>query len=315
MATTITATTITATVIQAHGLVFAYPGVADPVVRGLSFDVERGEIFGFLGPSGAGKSTTQKILIGLLDDYQGSVKVLGTEVSSWRGDDYERIGVAFEAPTHFLKLTALENLRYFARLYSIPGDAGGTPTGVLGTRTPRDPRQLLAELDLADGADQAVSQFSKGMKTRLGIARALLHDPDLIFLDEPTGGLDPVNGRRIRDLIRRERDAGKTIFLTTHDMMVADELCDRVALIVDGTIQAIDTPRALKLAHGRRRVRVEYRESGASEPRNAEFDLDGLGENGDFADLLRRHRIETIHTEEATLEDVFVAVTGRSLAS
>lgn len=285
-------------VINVQDLVFSYSRSAQPVVRGLSFEVAPGEIFGLLGPSGAGKSTTQKILIGLLKEYKGSASVLGTEVSGWRGDDYQRIGVAFEAPTHFLKLTALENLRYFGRLY------GGTA---------RDPRALLAELDLAESADKAVSQFSKGMKTRLGVARALLHDPELIFLDEPTVGLDPVNGRRIRELIRRERDAGKTIFLTTHDMVVADELCDRVALIVDGTIRAIDAPRALKLAHGRRRVRVEYRDGEDSGVLAAEFPLDGLGENRAFADLLRSHRIETIHTEEATLEDVFVAVTGRSL--
>ena len=279
-------------------LVFTYPGGAAPVVRGLDFEVAEGEIFGLLGPSGAGKSTTQKILIGLLRDYRGSVSVLGRELSRWRGDDYERIGVAFEAPTHFLKLTAVENLRYFARLYRRPT---------------RDPRRLLEELDLTSGAEMPVSRFSKGMKTRLGVARALLHDPELLFLDEPTVGLDPVNARRIRELVRRERDAGKTVFLTTHDMTVADELCDRVALIVDGEIRAIEKPRALKLAHGRRRVRVEYRD-GDGPPRVREFPLAGLGDDESFVELLRRHRVETIHSEEATLEDVFVAVTGRRLA-
>ncbi len=204
--------------IRVRDLVFSYARTAEPVVRGLSFDIAPGEIFGLLGPSGAGKSTIQKILIGLLDGYQGSATVLDTEVSGWRGDDYERIGVAFEAPTHFLKLTAIENLRYFARLYS---SAGARTTHDVGSN--RDPRALLAELDLAEAADKLVSQFSKGMKTRLGVARALLHDPELIFLDEPTVGLDPVNCRRIRELIRRQRDAGKTIFLTTHDMVVAGE--------------------------------------------------------------------------------------------
>ena len=157
-----------------------------------------------------------------------------------------------------------------------------------------------------------VSQFSKGMKTRLGVARALLHDPELLFMDEPTVGLDPVNARRIRELIRRERDAGKTVFLTTHDMTVADELCDRVALIVDGSIRTVDAPRALKLAHGKRQVRVEYRD-GDDDLSASEFPLDGLGDDESFVSLLRRHRIETLHSEEATLEDVFVAVTGRGL--
>lgn len=159
-----------------------------------------------------------------------------------------------------------------------------------------------------------VSQFSKGMKTRLGVARALLHDPELLFFDEPTVGLDPVNGRRIRDLFRCERDAGKTIFLTTHDMVVSDELCDRVALIVDGEIRAVDAPRDLKLAHGKRRLRVEYRDDGEDGAlRSREFALDGLGDDAGFLDLLRGHRVETLHSEEATLEDVFVAVTGRRL--
>lgn len=284
--------------IKVRDLVFSYPRAASPVVRGMSFEVAPGEILGFLGPSGAGKSTTQKILIGLLENYQGSASVLGTEVSSWRGDNYERIGVAFEAPTHFLKMTALENLRYFARLYRGPT---------------RDPRRLLEEVDLSASADKAVAQFSKGMKTRLGVARALLHDPELIFLDEPTVGLDPVNARRIRDLIRGQRDAGKTVFLTTHDMMVADELCDRVALMVDGAIRAVDAPRTLKLAHGRRQLRIEYRESESPELRSIELPLDDLVEDDRFTNLLRDHRIETMHTEEATLEDVFVAVTGRSL--
>ena len=200
--------------IKVRDLVFSYPRATAPVVRGLSFEIARGEVFGLLGPSGAGKSTTQKILIGLLKDYRGSVSVLGTEVRHWRGDDYQRIGVAFEAPTHFLKLTALENLRYFGRLYRGPS---------------RDPRSLLAELDLADSAEKAVSQFSKGMKTRLGVARALLHDPELLFLDEPTVGLDPVNSRRIRELIRRERDAGKTVFLTTNVPDFPLQVVDRFA--------------------------------------------------------------------------------------
>ncbi len=286
--------------ITVQDLVFSYAGSDAAVVRGLGFEVAKGEIFGLLGPSGAGKSTTQKILIGLLRDYRGSVSVLGRELSHWRGDDYERIGVAFEAPTHFLKLTALENLRYFARLYRRPC---------------RDPEELLAELDLSDGATRPVSQFSKGMKTRLGVARALLHDPELLFFDEPTVGLDPVNARRIRELVRRERDAGKTVFLTTHDMTVADEICDRVALIVDGAIRAVDAPRALKLAHGRRRVRLEYRkvDGGAAPVAVREFPLDGLGDDQGFVELLRRRRIETIHSEEATLEDVFVNLTGRRL--
>ena len=149
------------------------------------------------------------------------------------------------------------------------------------------------------------------MKTRLGVARALLNNPGLIFMDEPTAGLDPVNARRVRDLIRAQKEAGRTVFLTTHDMTVADELCDRVAFIVDGQIRLIESPRELKLAHGERTVRVEYGLDRHTERR--EFPLAGLADNEQFLDVLRRGSIQTLHTKEATLEDVFITVTGRGL--
>jgi fluoroquinolone transport system ATP-binding protein len=156
-----------------------------------------------------------------------------------------------------------------------------------------------------------VSQYSKGMKNRLSVARALLHNPELLFLDEPTAGLDPLNTRRIKDLIRAQRAAGKTVFLTTHDMAIADELCDRVALIVDGRIQVIDPPRDLKIRYGQARVRVDYRIGPDVEQR--EFPLDGLGDNPGFLNLLRTREVQTIHSLEASLEDVFIRITGRRL--
>ena len=161
--------------IEVKDLQFTYPGAAAPAVRGMSFTVKEGEIFGFLGPSGAGKSTTQKILTGLLQGYSGSVQVLGRELSAWSSAGhsyYEQIGVGFELPNHYLKLTALENLNYFRSLYSGPTD---------------DPRELLAMVGLTDDADTPVGQFSKGMKMRLNFVRALLHRPRLLFLDEPSG--------------------------------------------------------------------------------------------------------------------------------
>jgi fluoroquinolone transport system ATP-binding protein len=156
-----------------------------------------------------------------------------------------------------------------------------------------------------------VSQYSKGMKTRLSVARSFLHEPELLFLDEPTAGLDPVNARRIKDLIRAQKVQGKTIFLTTHDMQIAEELCDRVGLVVDGEIKLIDTPRNLKLQYGIPQVRVEYRVNSHTE--GEQFALEGLGENPAFLDLLRSHKVETIHTLEATLEDIFIRTTGRTL--
>jgi fluoroquinolone transport system ATP-binding protein len=282
--------------IAVENLSFTYAGANAPALKALSFDIGRGEVFGFLGPSGAGKSTTQKILIGLLKDYRGRVSVFGKDLKNWGANYYERIGVSFELPNHYLKLTAAENLTYFAALY--------------GNRT-RAPRELLARVGLSEGCDQPVSQFSKGMKNRLNVARALLHDPELLFMDEPTTGLDPVNARLIKELIREQQQAGKTVFLTTYNMTVADELCDRVAFIVDGELRLIDAPRELKLRHGRRVVRVEYQDGRRMEKRD--FPIETLGSDPGFIELLRSDGVQTIHTLEATLEDIFIEVTGRRL--
>lgn len=282
--------------ITVENLCFTYAGTAAPAVRELNFEIRVGEIFGFLGPSGAGKSTTQKILIKLLRDFTGTIGILGRDLRHWDNSYYEQVGVSFELPNHYGKLTALENLRYFGRLYQ--------------NRTVA-PETLLEMVGLAEDGNLLASQYSKGMKIRLNLARALIHNPKLLFLDEPTAGLDPVNARRIKDLIKSQKEAGRTIFLTTHDMTIADELCDRVAFIVDGQINLIDAPRALKLQHGRRDVRVEYLSNGSTEVQ--EFPLQGLADNSTFLESLRQP-VQTIHTQEATLEDIFIKATGRSLA-
>ncbi len=282
--------------IDVHNLSFTYAGKAVPAVNDISFSVQSGEIFGFLGPSGAGKSTTQKILIGLLRGYQGAAAVFGKDLSTWSNDYYERVGVSFELPNHYRKLTALENLNFFRSLYSGPTE---------------DPLLLLERVGLQDDAHTRVGAFSKGMQMRLNVARALLNRPELIFLDEPTSGMDPVNARHIKDMIKELRQQGRTVFLTTHNMTDADELCDRVAFLIDGKIAALDTPRQLKVHRGQRRVRVEYQQNAHVEQR--EFALDNLGSNAEFLDLLRDTQVETIHTQEATLERVFIDITGRSL--
>lgn len=282
--------------LDVQNLSYTYAGRSQRAVIDMNFSVRQGEIFGFLGPSGAGKSTTQRILIGLLKGYQGAVQVMGKDLRQWGADYYEHIGVSFELPNHYQKLTALENLEFFRSLYS-----GAT----------EDPRHLLELVGLSDDSNTRVSQFSKGMQMRLNVARALIHQPRLLFLDEPTSGMDPVNGRRIKDLIRHQKQEGCTVFLTTHNMTVADELCDRVAFIVDGQIAVIEAPRELKIQQGTRQVQVEYHVNGHCE--HADFALDGLGDNHAFFDLLNHERIETIHTQEASLEDVFIQVTGRSL--
>jgi fluoroquinolone transport system ATP-binding protein len=283
--------------IEVSRMAFAYPGAAGPAVSDLDFGVADGEIFGFLGPNGAGKSTTQKVLTGLLGDYQGSVRVLEREVREWGSDLYEQVGVGFELPIHYGRLTALENLRYFAALYD-----GET----------EDVEALLEQVDLLDQADVRVGHFSKGMRVRLSYARAVLCRPRLLFLDEPTTGLDPLSARRIKDLILAQRARGATVFLTTHDMTTADELCDRVAFLVDGQIALVDSPRELKVRYGEKRVRVEYRRDAVLETQD--YPLEGLGENADFRAALCEPALETIHTQETSLERIFIRVTGRDLA-
>ena len=286
--------------ISVKNLTYTYPGAKKEVLHGLDFEIAEGEIFGFLGPSGAGKSTTQKILIGLLKEYNGQVQVMNREVSEWGHEYYEHVGVSFELPNHYLKLTALENLKYFQSLYS-----GET----------FDPMEILEWVGLKEDADKRVSDFSKGMKVRLNVGRGLLHKPKLLFLDEPTSGLDPVNARNIKDMILDLRERGTTVFVTTHNMMVADELCDRVAFITAGHISAIDAPSVLKKRYGKRSVRVEYL-NGSQEIQQQEFPLANLGDNRDFMKLLKSAKhIETIHTQETTLENIFIQVTGQELTA
>ncbi len=281
--------------IDVSNLSFQYPNAPKPALKNLTFHIKKGEIFGFLGPSGAGKSTTQKILIGLLPQYQGNVIVMDKPLPSWGYDYFEKIGVSFELPNHYLKLTARENLNYFRSLYK-----GET----------EDPGELLRMVGLSEDADKYVAEYSKGMKGRLNFARSLLHMPALLFLDEPTTGLDPINARQIKDLIAELRTQGTIVFLSTHNMMVAEELCDRVAFLVDGEINLIDSPLVLKMRFGKRNVRIEF---GSEEKECREFSLSGLGENKDFLDILHRDDVQTIHTQETTLENIFIQVTGREL--
>ncbi len=285
--------------IQVANLSFIYVGSQKTAVRQLTFHITKGEVFGFLGPSGAGKSTTQKILNGLLRGYSGEVTVLKRSLTDWDSDYYEHIGVSFELPNHYLKLTAVENLTYYSALYQ--------------AKT-RPPQELLAMVGLENDGNVSVSKYSKGMKNRLSVARALLHSPDLLFMDEPTAGLDPINARRIKNIIRQQQATGKTIFLTTHDMNVASDLCDRVAFIVDGEIELIGSPSQLCLQHGKPQVQVAYQQKQNRQVENVVFELAGLAENGRFQQLLRSESIQTMHTQEATLEDVFIEVTGRQLA-
>ena len=283
--------------IDVRDLRFTYPGAAAETLHGVSFSVSAGEIFGFLGPSGAGKSTTQNVLIGLLRGYAGSATVAGQEIRTAPRVLYESLGVAFEFPYFFSRFTAMENLRYFASLYR-----GAT----------RDPAELLHRFGLGEAAHQRVATYSKGMKTRLNLCRAFLNEPQIVFLDEPTTGLDPATARHVRGVIRSMRDAGTTVFLTTHNMQVADELCDRVAFIVDGTLPVVDSPYALRQQYGTRSVVVDIQTSAG--PIQEEFPLRDLADNAAFLERLRNDGVLRVHSQEASLEDVFIATTGRGLS-
>ena len=284
---------MTEQVVTVEDLRVRYPGTDRPAVAGMNFSVDRGEVFGFLGPSGAGKSTVQKVLSRLLRHYEGKVRVLGRPLSEWDADYFERVGVGFELPARFGKLTARENIAAFASLYRDPVE---------------DPDELLARVDLTEAANRRAADLSKGMSIRLNLARALVSRPEVLFLDEPTSGQDPVRSALLRQVIREEVDRGCTVFLTTHDMTTADLLCDRIAFIAKGRLAAVDTPRGFRLRHGRPGLVAEVR---GQEPR--EMSLEALADDTELLGLLRSGSVETLHTREASLDDVFAAVTREKL--
>lgn len=281
---------------KVEDLRFAYDKKAEDVVRGISFEIKEGEIFGFLGPSGAGKSTTQKILIKILQDYRGKITYNGKDIMEYGNEFYEEIGVSFEMPIHFSKMTAMENIEFFLKLYKKNADI----------------EKLMTRVGLWEDRDKMVGEFSKGMKIRLNIVRALLNEPKMLFLDEPTNGLDPTNAQILKDMIKEFREDGGTVFITSHIMNDIDQLCDRVAFIVEGEIREMSTPRDLKIEYGKRSMTLEYKENGGTVTK--EFPMDGIGNNDEFINLLQTKDIETLHSGETTLEDIFIKVTGVALS-
>ena len=280
--------------IEVTDLSFSYGDLQ--AVDGVSFSVAPGEILGFLGPNGAGKSTTIKMLTGQLTPDSGSIRVLGMAHADQREQIQARMGVCFEEKNLYESMTGAENLRFFASLFGLSDvDTDG----------------LLRRVGLGDRADDRVAKYSKGMRQRLMMARTLVNSPDVLFLDEPTDGLDPVSAQAIRGLISQEAERGAAVLLTTHDMHEADDLSNRVAFLNEGRIYAIDTPENLKLAHGRRSVTVRMRDGDGVEERSVALD------SGEAGELLKAAaaspELMTIHTEEATLENIFIQMTGRGL--
>ena len=280
---------------KVEDLKFRYPKNESDTIKGISFEIQKGEIFGFLGPSGAGKSTTQKILIKILEDFRGGIYYNNKSILEFGDDFYEGIGVSFEMPIHFSKMTAMENIEFFLKLYKKNANV----------------QELMERVGLWEDRDKMVGEYSKGMKIRLNIVRALLNSPDMLFLDEPTNGLDPTNAMILKEMIKEFRDNGGTVFITSHIMADIDQLCDRVAFIVDGQIKEIDSPRNLKIRYGKRSMTLEYKEN--DETVTKEFPMDGIGQNKEFLELLQTKEIETLHSGETTLEDIFIQVTGVSL--
>ena len=281
--------------IEVKDLTFSY-GKDKKALHGLNFTVEDGEIFGFLGPNGSGKSTTQKILTGILKGHGGKVSLFGQDISAAQTQEFfQKIGVLFEFPYLYANLSAVDNLKYFSSFY---------PKEQI-----RSIEEVLEELEFKpDFLKKPVSSYSKGMRQRASMARALISNPKLLFLDEPTSGLDPSGAVLFRKIIEEERKKGTTVFLTTHNMLDADLLCDRVAFIADGEIKALDTPKNLKERNSNHRVVIDYLYQGKREEKTIE--APELEAGIPFA----HDEIISIHSQEPTLEDMFIQYTGRGLS-
>jgi ABC-2 type transport system ATP-binding protein len=269
-------------------------------VAGITFQTHNGEIFGLLGPNGAGKTTTIRMLTGQIDPSSGSATVAGCDVVTERALLKERIGVVFEEQNLYERLSAHLNLAFCCWLYKLPESRID---------------EVLELVHLRDRAKDPVRTFSNGMRQRLMIARALLHRPPMLFLDEPSRGLDPISAREVRQVVKQLSQSGTTILLTTHLMEEADLLCDHVAFIVAGRIVANDTPRNLKLSHGQRALAVTLEDSGpgfnGSAPlQEMNLSLDSPSDQARLAQWMSDGKVRAVHSREATLEEVFIEVAG-----
>lgn len=282
---------VAAPLVEVQDLVKHYGEVR--AVEGISFAVGAGEVFGLLGHNGAGKTTTIRMLTGRTKPTAGRACIAGHDVAAEREAVKPLINLVFEEQNLYERFSGRENLRVFADLYGAP------KTWI---------EDLLADVGLVEAAGRKVKTYSTGMKQRLLIARALVNRPRVLFLDEPTRGLDPTSARDLRALIGRLSDVGTTVFLTTHDMDEADDLCHRVAFLSQGKVVALDTPQELKLRYGRRTAAVLLRDR-----QEHLLHLDGPEDAARLAAWMRDGAVLTLHSQEGTLEDVFVALAGRPL--
>ncbi len=285
-------------VVEAHDLRRTFG--SKEAVAGISFSTGRGEIFGLLGPNGAGKTTTIRMLTGQIDPSGGNAVVAGCDIVKERAQLKERIGVVFEEQNLYERLSARLNLEFSCWLYGLPKSRVD---------------EVLDLVKLRDRAKDPIRTFSNGMKQRIMIARALLHRPPMLFLDEPSRGLDPISAREVRQTVRQLSREGITILLTTHLMEEADQLCQHVAFIVNGRLVANDTPRNLKLAHGQRALSVTLEEVLNAQNGNGPFDektlsLDDPADQQRLVQWMTQGRVRAVHSREATLEEVFIEIAG-----
>jgi ABC-2 type transport system ATP-binding protein len=295
-----------ATAIEVSGLAKRYGGANGGLlaVDHISFQVARGEVFGFLGPNGAGKTTTIRMLTGLARPTAGQARVLGLDLGRELPQIKKRIGVVPEASNLYAELTAFENLLFSMQLYGVPR----------GERTQRA-EHLLARFRLKDKRDVPFARLSRGMKRALTIAAALAHRPEIVFLDEPTTGLDVISARGLRGTIGGLHDEDVTVFLTTHYLEEAERLCDRIALLVHGQIVALDTVDGLK-ARVQQATAVELTldggPGGSVIERVVGEDVEGTIQAALAQAKAQGRRVLALNTVRPTLEDAFVQLTGLS---
>ena len=253
----------------------------------IQFNVDKGEIFGFLGPSGAGKTTLINILTGQLKADEGTTQLLGKDTKDLTPEDLTRIGLVGDSSGYYEKLSLEKNLIVYAKIYGLPNSRVD---------------EVLEQVGLLESKKTIAEKLSTGMRQRMFLARALLNRPELLFLDEPTSGLDPMTSKKIHRLLEELKAAGTTIFLTTHDMVEATELCDRISLLNQGDLVEIGTPRDIIQKYNKeKRVKVTF--------------VDHSVQVMAFEDLKDQDmtQVELIHSMEPTLEDIFIQLTGEKL--